>query len=151
IMHRKPIYLIFMWLALAAPIQGLAQVGSSTLSGFVTDTSGAIIAGATVTAKNIATGAVRSITIGKDGNYTITALPPGLYEVTFEAFGFKKRILSSVMLEVSMHATINVVLERGEATETITVTSEAPLIETNATIGNTVNDRMLRDLPLNGR
>src|SRR5271163_1756658 len=128
------------------------QGTSASLTGQITDASGAAVTGATVTAKNTATNLAQTATSNAEGLYTIAPLPPGNYALTVEAKGFKRYVQQGVVLGVDISATQNVSLKTGSTQETITVTEEAELIDTTtAELGTTVNQAAITQLPLNGR
>src|SRR2546428_5207486 len=129
-----------------------SQVSTGTISGVVEDTSGAVIAGAMVTVRNVDTGAVRSLTSDEGGHYVVPVLPVGNYEVRGQQAGFKTEIRSGIVLTVGREEVVNLTLNVGALADTVTVTAEAPLVETTtAAMSSLVDDRTIRDLPLNGR
>src|SRR5258708_5304368 len=126
------------------------QVGGATLNGRVTDPSGATIAGATVTATQTSTGLTRTTASTTAGLYGFTSLPAGDYDLSIEARGFKTAKLTSVSLAVGAVATIDLRLELGTATETVSVTEEVPVVETTRSQTSTVvNSKAVADLPIN--
>ena len=128
------------------------QNGLSRISGSITDPSGAVIAAAQVTARNEATGIVYTQKTTDAGLYSFPSLPLGPYSVTVEATGFKKYSKSGNVLEVGTPLTVNVALEVGASTDTVSVEASAEALETsNASIGNVVTQKAIQDLPLNGR
>jgi hypothetical protein len=129
-----------------------AQVYSASITGVVTDPSGAVIPGATVTATNTANGFTYPATTNSAGRYTLVNLPPSTYQLTVDAKGFERSVQSGIALVVSQHATANVQLKVGAATQSVTVTGAAPLLQAqDATTGQTVSRTMINDLPLVGR
>lgn len=129
-----------------------AQEFRATVNGRVTDPTGAAIPNATVTVRNTATNENVVVTTNGEGNYTVPFLRPGVYNITVEAPGFKKFTRDQQPLQVSQVATINVQLEVGAATETVTVTAEAPLLEeAKADRGNVIENTRIVELPLNAR
>ena len=128
------------------------QNGLSRISGSVTDPSGAVIAGADVTARDEATGIVYNQRTTDAGLYSFPSLPLGPYSITVEAAGFKKYTRSGNVLEVSTPLAVNIALEVGASTDTVSVEASAEALETsNAAIGNVVTQKAIQDLPLNGR
>lgn len=125
------------------------QEGTATLRGLVTDSSGAVVAGAQVSIANQATGLNRRKTTTNDsGGYLFTALIPGLYRATIEAQGFRTTIRESIGLEVGETQELNVQLEVGTTTETITVSTEAQIVSTGSKeIGGHISQRELIELP----
>lgn len=139
-------------LVLAVAAWGLAQQGTGTISGTVTDQSGAVIPGAEVQAVNTATNATFTTTSNENGLYVAPGLAVGAYEVSAESAGFKRAVLSGITLQVNQNAQINLVLEVGQVTEVVEVTAEAPLVDTGgATLGTVIERKSVTDLPLNGR
>src|SRR5215469_16310480 len=129
----------------------LAQTATTgALTGVVTDTSGAVISGATVTATNVATGQARSVTTDTSGVYRISLLPPGNYSIKFAATGFKTAEVPSVTINVTETQLVNHSLEVGAQTQQITVAStfETPIQTENATVGGLVSAETVTDLPL---
>ncbi len=129
-----------------------AQVTTGDITGRVVDPGGAVVPGATVTARSTGTGLTRAATTNSDGDYTITQLPPGIYEVTVEARGFSKALLKDVQVLVGARETRNVELKAGAVTETIEVTTDAAAIETTKSdIGGVVTPNEVQNLPLINR
>src|SRR5262249_16924971 len=106
-----------------------AQISSSALNGTVTDATGSVVPRASVTVTSISTGYARSVLTGDNGTYVITDVPPGNYEVSAEAAGFKKAVISNVRLYVGQAATTDIHLEVGQVTDSVLVTSSAPLLQ----------------------
>jgi hypothetical protein len=129
-----------------------AQVTGATLSGTVTDPSGAVVAGAQVEIKNTGTGIVRTVTTDSAGLYSAPNLIPGVYEVKISAAGFSTTVQSNLTLSVGQQQSLNLALKLGEASQTVTVQESAPSVElTSATLSAQVNATTVRELPLNGR
>lgn len=129
----------------------LAQVTGS-ISGTVTDSSGAAIPHATVTITDLETGQVRALAADDRGTYRVLALPVGRYEVKAEQPGFKTAVRTGVSLVVAQEATVDLTLPVGEATQQVAVSAEAPLVDVSTTaISGLVSERQVKDLPLNGR
>ena len=128
-----------------------AQLPTGAISGRVLDSSGAAIPAATVTATNRETGRVHTTETSASGNYK-TILPVGVYDVRVEAPSFRSEVRQSLKLEVAQEAVLNFTLSVGSVQETVTVTAEAPLVDTTSgSLGGLVNEQRLSDLPLNGR
>jgi len=143
----------FLAIALIAAISH-AQTTTGTFLGFVTDASGAVIAGAKVTAIDEATGLTRTSTTNSSGEYVIALLPVGKYTLTFEASNFKQRAIKGVVLELDQKAKIDVALEVGQLTEVVSSDDDAgaPLARTEtAEAGTVIQNKRIVDLPLNGR
>jgi len=132
----------------AAPL--FAQ-STATIVGEVRD-SGGVLPGATVTVRNVDTGLTRSVPTGGDGAFRFPALPVGPYEIRAELSGFRTSVRSGVRLQVGQEAVVDMVLELGSIQETVTVTGEAPLVETTTSaLGAIVTAEEIASLPLNGR
>ena len=129
-----------------------AQLPSGTILGTVKDTSGGVVPGASVTAKSTDTGQSRSVSSEQDGSYRFNALPVGNYEVQVEAKGFQVAVYTGLVLTVAQQMVVNASLQVGAATQTVTVSTEAPLVNTtNGTLGGLVDETKVENLPLNGR
>jgi hypothetical protein len=130
----------------------LGQATSGTISGTTTDPQGQVVPGATVRVKNLGTGAAREVTSGSTGNYRIAGLQPGRYEVQVEAKGFASETRSNVALTVAEEVVVNFSLKVGVARENVTVNVETVSVETTgSTLSGMVDEKKIRDLPLNGR
>jgi outer membrane receptor protein involved in Fe transport len=129
----------------------LAQDTTARIDGQVTDPAGAVVNKASITLTNTRTGEVRSVQVDDSGSYTVTQIQPGTYDLSVKAEGFKEYLSKSLELSVNDRKTINVPLETGAVTESVTVTAEAPLIQTTATVGDVVENRRVVELPLNNR
>jgi outer membrane receptor protein involved in Fe transport len=141
--------LCFVWLA-AWP--AFAQTTTAELSGSVTDPSGAAISKAKVVAANAGTGLTYDALTDDSGNYLMTLLPPGAYNLSVEAQGFRRTVENNVTLEVNQRAKIDFKLQIGAVSETVEVAAVAPLLESqSSTLGTVVSERLINDLPLNGR
>jgi hypothetical protein len=139
-------------LALAAlPTLTSAQV-SATITGRVTDPSGAVVPGAMVTVKSLETGASRSVITDDSGDYTVLGLPLGPHELTAAKPGFSPLAPSRVNLVVGQEAVVNFTLEVGRPVEALTVTDRTPLVNTSTEqVSGVVGEQQIKDLPLNGR
>src|ERR1700716_774333 len=144
--------LLAIVLHLAWPWSVQAQAVGATLSGVVTDSSGAAIPNAPVSIKNEATGEIREVTTNGDGIYSAPNLLPGLYEVSVTAAGFKKLIQPAVTLTVGAQRELNLSLKPGQTTEVVQVRDTPLNVETTTTaVTSTVDSKTIRELPLNGR
>jgi hypothetical protein len=144
----------FCFLALFISVSpALAQSASTgALQGTVTDPSGGVISGATVTATNLATGQSRGATTDGNGSYRFSLLPPGDYDVKFSASGFKTAEVPSVTVNVTETPVLNRSLEIGAQTQQVTVESTVETVQTqNATVGGLVSGQTVTDLPLSTR
>ena len=130
----------------------LAQGLFGTISGGVSDSSGAVVPGATVRVINVSTNVVTTLTTNGAGVYVATSLNPGVYNVEAEAKGFKTAIVKDITLEVDANPKINLTLQVGQVSEKVEVTTEsAPLLQTQQSdLGQTVNERELEQLPTSG-
>lgn len=138
----------FLILALCA--YGVAaQANRATIRGTVVDASGSVIAGVEVTARDVATDVATTTTTNEDGIYFLPNLPPSTYSLTFRKAGFKEVVQPSVTLISTQVAGIDITMQIGSATENITVTAEAPVLDTESTsIGTNMNGKIITDLPL---
>jgi hypothetical protein len=138
-------------LLLLLSIPALAQ-NRGTITGRVTDESGAIIPGVSITILNINTGSRREAVTNETGTYTIELLPVGDYRIEAELPGFKRAVRSGITLNVDQTARIEFALSVGDVSENVEVSAEAPLVQTDdSALGVTMADRKIVDLPLNGR
>src|SRR6266566_1138387 len=139
-------------LILLSGITVSAQVTTATIAGVVQDASGAVIPGVTVTAKNVETGATRTATSDEGGRYTVPELTLGDYEVEAQLAGFQTEVRRGITLTVGRSAVVNFALKVGQLSDKVTITEEAPLVEsTTSAMSSLVDERTIRDLPLNGR
>jgi hypothetical protein len=139
-------------LSLALAVCAWAQTNTSRISGTVTDSSGAVIAGAKVTAKNDATGVAQTQATTEAGLYSFPSLPVGSYTITVEMTGFKTANQAGVIIQVNTPLTADIAMEVGQANEIVNVTGGVERLQTdNATIGNVVQQKAIESLPLNGR
>jgi hypothetical protein len=147
------------FLALVSLVFGLerlapvyAQAVGATLSGTVTDPSGAVVPKAAVSIKNIATGITRASTTDPAGFYSVPNLLPGNYEITASAPGFSSEVQTGITLTVGAQQVLNFTLRVGQVTQTVEVSGQAPAVElASSTIDAVVNSTTVRELPLNGR
>ncbi|MBZ5543679.1 MAG: TonB-dependent receptor [Acidobacteriia bacterium] len=136
--------------AISGPAWG--QVNTAEMSGTILDPQGAGVPGAQVTAKNRATSATRTTVSDDTGHYRIVGLRPGAYTVAAEAAGFAQVVDTGVVLTIGQLAEVNVQLQLGKETETVTIAEGAELIETRRTaVTETVDSHQIDNLPINGR
>ncbi|MGB8537612.1 MAG: carboxypeptidase regulatory-like domain-containing protein [Acidobacteriaceae bacterium] len=129
-----------------------AQNTAAHLSGRITDSTGAAVPHARVTANDVATNLSQSVASDSAGVYNLVALPPGTYTLTAEAPGFSTRVQTGIALTVAQSATLDIALKPGAAAETVTVNGGAELINTTtAEISQVIGEDAIKDLPLNGR
>jgi hypothetical protein len=144
--------LLNAWLLLGIPAAVLAQTGAASLTGIITDETGASVPGATVTATNQATNVDYTAVSNDAGNYTLTSLPVGTYIVKAELSRFKKAATKPIQLEAKQIGRIDFKLELGGVEETVEVKAESPVLQTEtATVGMVISGTTLNALPLNGR
>ncbi|HYZ85895.1 MAG TPA: TonB-dependent receptor [Bryobacteraceae bacterium] len=129
-----------------------AQTVSTEILGLVSDSSGAVISGATVTARRVSTGDIRRTLSNETGNYSFPLLDVGEYEVTCTMAGFKTDVVRSVVLQVNQKARLDFSLQLGAQAETVQVVANAPVLRTeDAALGAVVDGKRIVELPLNGR
>ncbi len=141
-------------ISLAVVPSARGQAGTSfVLQGTVQDSSGAVIAGASVTAKDVSLGVTRAQTTDNNGHYILPALPPqGVWEITVEAKGFATETLTGLTFLGNAQPVLNFSLKPGSIEQKVTVAGEAPVVETDKTeIDQTIDPAQVNDLPLNGR
>ena len=144
------------WMQLVCLLSGagisIAQITTGTILGTVRDSTGGVVAAATVTIRNAQTGISRTVTTDSAGRYTVPQLGLGQYEVTTEASGFQTSVRSGIELTVGRQAVVDFSLQVGAVAEKVTVTGEAPLVDTtSATVSSLVDEKTMRELPLSGR
>src|SRR6058998_2903323 len=129
-----------------------AQISTATMSGVVRDGTGGVIPGVTVTIKHTESGLTRTVNTTENGGYRMPSLPVGPNEVTGEKLGFKQQVRRGVNLVVGQEAVIDLTLEVGAAAEQVTVTEEAPLVNTTtSSTSGLITEQQIKELPLNGR
>src|SRR2546430_3314855 len=129
-----------------------AQVTGATLSGTITDASGAVIPGVMISIKNRATGGVRNVTADEAGLYTAPNLQAGAYDVTAAAPGFNTVSQTNISLTVGAQQQLNISMKVGDTAQTVEVTEAAPMVQvTSSIISSEVESTTVRELPLNGR
>ena len=128
------------------------QGNTGRILGVVTDQSGGYVARAKVTITDVARGVSQDLTTDSDGAYVAISLLPGTYTVRVEYKGFKTFERKDILLEVGKDVRVDAVLRPGATTETILITEEVPMVETTSTtLGGTISNEIINDLPLNGR
>ena len=144
--------LLLLCCSVAVFAPAFAQTGNATLNGTLTDSSGAVIPHAQVTATNVATGVSKTVEVTSSGLYVLTPLIPGAYTIEAKAAGFKTEIVNGVQLEIDQEARVDLQLQVGAASQQVTVSSDAALLQADeASVGFVVQSRQVTDLPLNGR
>ena len=125
---------------------------TATLQGSVTDPKGDVVPNATITVRNEATSVERAAQTDSDGNYSIASLPVGTYTIEVQAQGFKRDLVQHFAIEVGRTIQRSFQLQVGDVSENITVTADAPVIESATTsVGTVINQRTVQEIPLNGR
>jgi len=131
---------------------GFAQGITGSITGTVTDPTGSVVAGATVTVRQIDTNAVRTVISSDAGTYKVTQLQPGHYSVKVEKAGFKSYNRSGILLAIDQVALIDSQLEVGSQQESVEVTTTGPVIQTeDSSVGQVIDSQALQNTPLNGR
>ncbi len=131
---------------------GFAQTSTGTITGTITDSSGALVPSARITITNTGTSAKAEVTTGDSGNYTVPQLKPGAYIVSVAAAGFKSFEQSGIQLRVQQQARVDIVLQVGGVSESVSVTADAALVEaTTSSVGKVVDNKRIMELPLNTR
>ena len=149
-------FLLLRWacvvacLTLLFALPSLGQKITGDIEGNVTDSSGAVVPGATITVQNPAIGLTRTATTSNSGNYRVTDLPIGSYKVNASAAGFKT-VISSAEVKAGALSNVDFSLQVGQRTETIEVEGSAPLVELSPNENNYVDSAKIESVPLNGR
>jgi hypothetical protein len=134
---------------LALTYTAFAQSDRGTITGTISDPAGAVISGAAVEARNIATGAVYPTASSSTGNYTIAQLPAGSYGLTVTAAGFKKFVRPGLTVEVAGTIRVDAKMEIGATSESVTVTEAAPLLKTEGgEVSHNIGTQTLDELPI---
>ncbi len=142
--------LVFLF-AILAVSPSFAQ-STAALQGVVTDPSGAVVPGATITIRNTATGATRTVRTDSDGNYAAPSLIPGPYTIDVSANGMQTRHLQGITLNVNVTVTENVTLTVGSTQQVVNVNATAPVVNTTGiTVGQVIDQKTVQNAPLNGR
>ena len=153
-MSRKSIYylgIVGLFILLVHPF-ALAQLSRATISGTVTDETGGVLPGVSVTIENLEMGTTRETVADDEGKYFAPNLLVGAYSVRAELPGFSTAVRTGIQLTVARNAIVDLTLQVGEMTQEVTVTGEAPLVETtSSTVGGLVEQDIIEELPLNGR
>ena len=154
--RRTLIQVLFVCLAIFtcfSAAMSQAQSNAADLQGVVRDPNGAVVANASVTARNAGTNITREATTNDEGFYKIVNLPPGFYEITVKAPNYKTALVQSVNVTVGQTANQDIPLEVGEVSATVTVTTAAPnMVETTGTaVASTVDQQRIENLPINER
>src|SRR5258708_2218104 len=149
-MSKRLVVLVALLFSFSAIVS--AQTITASVTGTVSDSTGAVVPNATITATNGSTNLSYPATTNQSGVYNLLFLPAGQYNVTAEAKGFKKTVLGPFTLEVNQIARVDVALQVGEVTQTVEVKDFAPILQTESTqTGDALTATRLSALPLNGR
>ncbi len=144
-------YILAAIAVLCFAVAGFAQTDSARIQGTVSDANGAIVVGATVSIKSLATGREVKVVTDQTGGYSAVGLPPGRYAIEVGQASFKT-VKQDVTLEVAQSANLDFTLTAGAVTETVTVTADIPQVDTGSSaLGNVIQGREAVELPLNGR
>jgi hypothetical protein len=139
-------------LLIGATAIGFAQVDTGGLVGTVKDSSGAALSNVSVTATNVDTGIPTAVKTNPEGNYVIAPLQIGRYSLSVESTGFRKEVRKDIVLNVQETMRVDFSLQVGSVSETMEVSGETPLLETeSASLGDVVTSQQVELLPLNGR
>lgn len=148
--YKRALEILGMIMFFVLPLA--AQTGSGSISGVVQDESGAVVPGASVTITNLDTGISRAVVTDAGGRYRAPSLIPDHYSAQAELTGFETAIRTGIQLTVGSELEINIVLKVGQVSQKTVVVAEAPMVETmSGTVSGLVDDKAIRDLPLNGR
>jgi len=144
--------LAMVCLVLLVAHSACSQGSTGRILGSITDESGGNVAGAIVTINDVARGVSQTLTTDSDGAYVAVNLVPGTYTVRAEYKGFKAFERKNILVEVGKDVRIDAVLQTGSTTDTITITEEVPMVDTTSTtLGGTISNEIINELPLNGR
>lgn len=154
--HLERSTILRLWLAVSCVLLGcipaLGQSAAGRILGTVSDASGAALAGATVIVTDVERGTSRTVTSNESGDFAVPDLQPGTYKIRVEAQGFKTVERPSVQIEVAADVRSDFSLQPGQVSETVTINDDVPLVNTtSATLGGTLSNQEINDLPLSGR
>src|SRR5439155_15001996 len=142
----------FLLMTTLIPATALGQAYSGSLTGIIKDPSGAVVPGAAVKMTDANKGYSLDVTSDESGRYLLRSIPPGTYRLSIVASGFRAYVQQGIVLDVGQNASIDVTLQLGEQSNTVEVSGEAPLLQTeDAVTGQTINRTFANDLPLIGR
>lgn len=151
----KPVFQLYLRLVTAMLLIAAAAFGQSTtgtIGGTVTDSSGAVVPGATVRIVNVATQETRTAIVGGTGDYLFPSVTVGEYTLSAESGGFKTERRTGIKIDVNQNARVDFTLQVGQASEVVQVAGEVPQVDTrDVQLGGTIDSQRVQDLPLNGR
>ena len=143
---------LFLLMFALMPTSRVFAQTAATVSGHITDSTGAVVPNADVTLRNVGTGASRKTLTTESGDYTFTEVPPARYRILVSRQGFKTSTSSDLDLHVQQSLRHDFTLEVGEVTQSVTVTGSGELLQVeNASLGQVVENKAINQLPLNGR
>src|SRR5215203_889749 len=151
---RRPFFLVLLLLMTISVVSDApAQTSFGRISGTVTDSTGAVVAGATVVASDPATNLSRTVTTDENGFYTVTNLPVATYSVAIEAPNFKKAVQTGNVLNADGRLTVDFTLETGQISEVVEVVQESgeTVNTTSGEVGKVIDGQQVDNLALNGR
>src|SRR5438105_5440387 len=151
-LHRRSV--ITLTLTLLFPIMGTVygQTATGSSSGTVSDPSGSAVPGSRVTLTNVGTNESRSAKASDSGYFSFPLLPPATYRMEAEASGFKRFIRDNLKLDVALALTVDIRMEIGAATESVTVSAETPALEEeSSSLAHVIENERIVNLPTNGR
>jgi len=149
---RQATRILVAFFCLVCSTSSIAQSTGGRILGRVADPTGALLAGVKVTVTNEATGVAQGAITNESGDYAFLQVAVGAYRVEFDQAGFKKNLQRGVTVDLNQVVTLNMMMQIGEAKETVEVTSEAPLVDTTSTqLGAIMDQRQVSTLPLNSR
>ncbi|HZE25924.1 MAG TPA: carboxypeptidase regulatory-like domain-containing protein [Terriglobales bacterium] len=149
---RQATRILVAFFCLVCSTSSIAQGTGGRILGRVADPTGALLAGVKVTVTNEATGVAQGAITNESGDYAFLQVAVGAYRVEFDQAGFKKNLQRGVTVDLNQVVTLNMMMQIGEAKETVEVTSEAPLVDTTSTqLGAIMDQRQVSTLPLNSR
>jgi len=145
-------YFLVLLTLFVCSVVAFGQGSAGSLSGSVVDPKGAVVAGATVTVKNVATNQEFTTQTSSEGTFNVPSLPTGMYTASITGSGFKQAVVTEIKVDVGKVSSINIELEVGAASETVTVVGGGELLQTqSATVGTTLTGRQITDLPTASR
>ncbi len=149
---KQQVWVLFSALLVLSISGAAAQTTSATLAGTVMDETQAILPGVEITVTNVETNATRTAISGDTGQFRVSNLAPGEYELEAQLPGFSTSVRSGIILSVGRQASLDITLAIGQVSERVVVTGDAPLVDTlSSTLRGLVDEKTIIDLPLNGR